>query len=118
VYALNKLSPGPQTEVGIVGATARVDNHTEEVIPAEEDKIDGSADVGVDTAHGGDVDNSKTAITPTDRGDPVELIRVQDRASVSMEASTDGPMVTMCTQVRNVSHRKLDTSIMPPLQNM
>ena len=46
----------------------------------------------------------------------MELMRAQDQYSVSTEASTDGPMVNVCTQVMNVPHKHLDTSPMPPFQ--
>ena len=98
-----------------MGNTARVDNPTEEVIPTEEDRMDGPADVGVDTSHAGDADNSNDTTTTVDRGEAVELLRVQGWASASTEASTDGHMVTVCIRVYNVPHRKLDTSPIPPL---
>ena len=45
---------------------AREDNPTEEVIPTEEDKTDGTTDVGMGAVQVGDVDHIKAATTPTD----------------------------------------------------
>ena len=58
MYASNKLSPGPQTEAVRVGATARADDPTEEVIPAEENRMDGTVDVGVDASYARDEEDS------------------------------------------------------------
>ena len=76
MYASNKLSPRPQTEAGIVGDTARVDNPTEEVIPMEENRLDGTTDVDADVAQASDAEDSKAATIPTDEGDAMELMRV------------------------------------------
>ena len=97
-------------------ATARADNPTEDITPTEEDSIDGTADVGTETAYAGDVEDSKTTITPTDGGEALELMMVQDRNSVSTDTSTVASIVTVCIHVRNVSHRQLDTSPMQPLE--
>ena len=103
MHASNRLSPVPQMEAGRVGATSRVDNPTEEVtpteevVPMEESRMDGKVDVGADVAHAWDMEDSKDFTTPTDGVEAVELMRVQDQASASTEASTDGPMVTVCT---------------------
>ena len=83
-------------DVGRVGAKARVDNPTEEVIPTEEDRMDGPMDVGVDTALIRDADNSNAATTPTDGGDAVELMRVQEHTSASTEVH--GNYVHMSTE--------------------
>ena len=99
MYAVNKLSPGPRTEVERVGDTARVDNPTKEVIPTDEDRMDETADVGTDTSQAGDMEDSKAVTTPMDGGGSVVLMRVQDRVSASIDTSTAGPMVTVCTQV-------------------
>ena len=77
--------------------------------------MDGPADVGVNAAQAGDADNSKANTTPMDEEDPMKIMRVQDRDSAFMEASTTGPMVTVCIRVRNVPHRQLNTSPIPPL---
>ena len=53
------MIPGPQTEVGSVGVTARADNPTEGVVPTEEDRTDRTAEVVPDSAHTRDVDNVK-----------------------------------------------------------
>ena len=66
MYALNKLSPRPQTEVGRVGVTTRADNPTEEVIPMDDDRMDGPADVGVDAAQAVDAGNINVNTIPTD----------------------------------------------------
>ena len=76
MYASNKLTPGPQTEAGRVGDVVRADNSTDDVIPKEEYRMDGTVDVGVDVAQAGDVEDSKTTTTPMDRGEDVELMRV------------------------------------------
>ena len=78
MYASNKLSSGPQTEVVKVGATVRADNPTEEVISTEEDMMDGTVDVGADAAHAGDAEDRKNSTTPTDGGEAVEMTRVHD----------------------------------------
>ena len=49
-----------------MGATVGAYNYTEKVIPMEEDRIDGTVDMGADTVQAGDADASKTIITPTD----------------------------------------------------
>ena len=69
-----------------MGDTSREDNPTEEVIPTEEDRMDVPTDVSVDKAHIRDAGNSKAATTPTDGGEAVELMRVQNRTSESTEA--------------------------------
>ena len=67
--------------------------------------MDGTAYVGADAAHAGDAGDSKAVITPMDRGDAVKLMRVQDWANASTEASASGYIVIVCTQVRNMPHR-------------
>ena len=99
-----------------MGATARANNPKEELIPIEEDKMDGTVDVGPNAAQDRNVDNTKSDTTPTDEGEALELMRVHEQTSVSTEASTAGPTVTVCTQVRNVPHMQLNTSPMPPLK--
>ena len=78
MYASNKLSPGPQIETARVGATARAENPTKEIIPMEEDIMDGTANVGADAAYIKDVEDSKVVTAPADGGEAVELMRVQD----------------------------------------
>ena len=86
------------------------DNHIEEV------RLDGTMDVGTDTARAGSADESKAATAPTDGEEVVDLMRAQDQASVSTEENTDEPMAAMCIRAQNVPHRQLDTSPMLPLQ--
>ena len=55
-------------EAGRAGAIAKVENPMEEILPAEEDRMDETVDVGTDATQAGDVKDSKAATNPIDRG--------------------------------------------------
>ena len=52
----------------------RADSPTKEDNPIEEDIMNVTMNVGVSVAHTGDIDSNNVTITPTDRGEAVELM--------------------------------------------